>query len=596
MLNVPTEVQALFKADSVFKNFRVHFPNGENADLTNDDIVSESVSFTESICSAQVFQFGLSERSEIEFECVGVQNIYGMTIECAIEICVDSLGATWISDHAPTGNEAFLDLQVCTYNGRNMYRIPYGRFIVESCPRSQGAMKHRRVTAYSVDGYANASNITSPILNCKLNTLVVPTMVSESGQLPQNAFLLIAGETQNVAGLTLTESTLTLRTGQDRKAPRYEWESGGVTHVFEIQGDSCSAQYAFTNGANSLYRATWSFNSAALTSIEEAIAEAVSLGADETEIRTMTEKWYTPFYSCDKVTDETPFESLFNVGSRVNIPQDTGYFYGNFYEDGNTSNASSAVFFPVDIHIAIFTGSQVFYDETIQPVVSNPVVKQYQQTDASINKIVVGIAPTARDGGYSSYLGGLNVYDLARGVSEVTGQFFTAGRDGTPEVVAVSNNNPVAMSPAEYSELWWDEYEVEPVGTIRCKYYDFMNQTTQDAEFSIGTGSSVYDMQDNYFLNNIFISYDELGELTVEEYILQFLQTYFVPNLNEISFVPVTLDAIGLPYIEAGDYLEIDDADDGTVGTYVLSRTLSGIQVLTDSIESKGGEVLGNGS
>ena len=90
MLTVPATIQTLFKTDGIRKNFRVHFPNGENADLTNADIVQESVTFTESVCSQNVFQFGLSERSEIDFECVGVQNIYGMTIECGIEIDTSS--------------------------------------------------------------------------------------------------------------------------------------------------------------------------------------------------------------------------------------------------------------------------------------------------------------------------------------------------------------------------------------------------------------------------------------------------------------------------------------------------------------------------
>lgn len=103
MLNIPAEVKTLFKSDSVFKNFHVNFPNGEHTDLNNDDVISESVSFTESICSKDVFQFGLSERPQIEFECVNVPNIYGVTIYCAIEICVDSLGAQWISDHQPVG-------------------------------------------------------------------------------------------------------------------------------------------------------------------------------------------------------------------------------------------------------------------------------------------------------------------------------------------------------------------------------------------------------------------------------------------------------------------------------------------------------------
>ena len=86
MLNIPESVKTLFKRDGVRKNFRVHFPNGELSDITNENVVQESVKFTESLCSQDVLKFGLTEASVIEFETVGIGNMYGMTIECGIEI------------------------------------------------------------------------------------------------------------------------------------------------------------------------------------------------------------------------------------------------------------------------------------------------------------------------------------------------------------------------------------------------------------------------------------------------------------------------------------------------------------------------------
>ena len=77
MLNIPDSVKAPYKQDGVRKNFRAHFPGGELPDITNDNIVQESVKFTESICSQDVFKFGLTEASVIEFETVGVANMYG---------------------------------------------------------------------------------------------------------------------------------------------------------------------------------------------------------------------------------------------------------------------------------------------------------------------------------------------------------------------------------------------------------------------------------------------------------------------------------------------------------------------------------------
>jgi hypothetical protein len=149
MLNIPEDVKTLFKRDDVFKNFHVRFPNGETTDLNNDNVVSESVTFTESLCSQQSFRFGLTEASEIQFTAVGIPNVRGAVIECAIEIQIDDLGTVWLAEHAPTGTEDFLNPQLCTYGNRNMYRVPYGRFIVDKCPRNHEGMWKREITAYT---------------------------------------------------------------------------------------------------------------------------------------------------------------------------------------------------------------------------------------------------------------------------------------------------------------------------------------------------------------------------------------------------------------------------------------------------------------
>lgn len=97
MLNVPNSIKALYQTDGVRKNFRVHFPNGEFSDITNSNVVQESVKFTESLCSQSTFKFGLAEASVLEFETVGVGNMFGMTIEASMEIDTSSLSAADIS-------------------------------------------------------------------------------------------------------------------------------------------------------------------------------------------------------------------------------------------------------------------------------------------------------------------------------------------------------------------------------------------------------------------------------------------------------------------------------------------------------------------
>lgn len=91
MIQVPEEVKALCMQDSINKNFRVSFPNGEYRDLVNEDIVAESVVFTESIGSTTGLQFGLCEGATLEFQTYFNQNIRNLKIKAGIEIDVSTL-------------------------------------------------------------------------------------------------------------------------------------------------------------------------------------------------------------------------------------------------------------------------------------------------------------------------------------------------------------------------------------------------------------------------------------------------------------------------------------------------------------------------
>lgn len=86
MLYIPEEVKDVLKKDSVRKNLRISFPNGEHEDITNDNLIAESMTFTESICSRDDFRLGLTESPTIEFETFNVDNIKGAEIDVSIEI------------------------------------------------------------------------------------------------------------------------------------------------------------------------------------------------------------------------------------------------------------------------------------------------------------------------------------------------------------------------------------------------------------------------------------------------------------------------------------------------------------------------------
>ena len=89
MLNIPIEIKNLFKMDGTRKNIRIHFPNGEREDITNENILKDSFSFSERLCSRDNFKFGLCEANTIEFECFDVENIKGCEIEASLEVILD---------------------------------------------------------------------------------------------------------------------------------------------------------------------------------------------------------------------------------------------------------------------------------------------------------------------------------------------------------------------------------------------------------------------------------------------------------------------------------------------------------------------------
>ena len=72
MINVPQEIKDILHQDTCPKNIRIHFPNGERTDICNDQIVMDSVSFKESLCSQNSFKFGLAESPIFECEVVGI--------------------------------------------------------------------------------------------------------------------------------------------------------------------------------------------------------------------------------------------------------------------------------------------------------------------------------------------------------------------------------------------------------------------------------------------------------------------------------------------------------------------------------------------
>lgn len=612
MLNIPESIKTLFKTDGVFKNFRVHFPNGEHADLTNSDIVSESVQFTESICSKEVFQFGLSERPSVEFECVNVPNIYGVTIECGIEIDTSSLTAQEIADIQSGTYDGSLVLESDSDIGFGYYHIPYGTFIIENCPRSQGAMWKRRVTAYSKES-KNA-------FNRFINTLKFPNNVFCMGVDGVKALYddsmrtELTTHTNTITGSDFTMNHLFDSSGNDyslkitgvhRKTANgrdgtasfvratFTEEEGEKCNAFGARVASCIGSLGYDLSFNSTGGQQFASNVAMLQlRAGELFAPTINGNLDEitsSGTYAQTDVSNDFILNNDEITPYVTSNGAFPDARSV-AGGDLRFRSGSVVYVYQVDSNPTVSILRNNVEVASMPIGSDYADFTINPTItffsvsSVGQILQLQSTSEIKNGIFAG--GTNRYFNSYSFNNAVTVENLIESICEINGEFLAYNRSGGYTFKQISDNYAHVLRKSDYMDVWYDDYTVSPVGFINVEYGDNLYC---EIELRNG-GTSVYEISNNAVIDNLGIT-DEASAVSAIQLLLY---TTFVQPLSKIHFLPTNAEIIGLPFLEAGDRIYI--SGETGVNTLVLTRTLSGIQTLTDSIESKGGEVLGDGS
>lgn len=127
---------------------------------------------------------------------------------------------------------------------------------------------------------------------------------------------------------------------------------------------------------------------------------------------------------------------------------------------------------------------------------------------------------------------------------------------------------------AEYITAKFEEY--------MTKYITGINVRTEDDDVgcTVGTTENLYIISGNALL---------FGKTAAE---LKPIAENILNVIKDIIYRPNTTELIGLPYVEVGDVYSVEKED--VVESYVLSRTLSGIQLLRDTYEAKGSETRSN--
>ncbi len=136
-------------------------------------------------------------------------------------------------------------------------------------------------------------------------------------------------------------------------------------------------------------------------------------------------------------------------------------------------------------------------------------------------------------------------------------------------------------NPSMYSKLWADEGNVRSFRYLTITYKTTENDgqgNVSEVEMILqrtvnANGTDDYDMSDNWIFKNLSWTAAQIGVYA----------DAMVTKMQNIRWFPFEMWCAGLPYIEAGDEIEIAMGEN-TYTSYVLQRTLSGIQNLQDEM------------
>jgi len=617
MLNIPSSVKALFQADCVHKNFRVHFPNGEMADITNDNVVQESVKFTESLCSQSTFKFGLAEASVLEFETVGVGNMYGMTIEASIEIDCSSLSA---ADKAT--------IAAGTWDGtwdsvNSVFSVPYGTFRVDSCPRDHQSMAHRAVTAYDPSFFS----VVSPIEQLKLK--VGSKDSKEYSTSIQNLFFSLSNDKNALLANGYTRTAIT------PKAASYTPSASAFSYVpvlatqpsrqsmvggwYAIRVEFGRTLNRFSAGKTTTPTITGGFDvpKNAIFSLEigqgyfswfDTAIQFIesSLQVDYDKINEFGFETLEDYIKNDikNVSDWADPEMIFAPmsytiagndyaadPSKIKITGNIDVFYP-YLNDSQLMTIS----IPDEIRIREYGSQSTLVDSITYDMTSlyGSTFKFYEyQTSAAETSIALAATGdrkytlNATTYTINTFINSYDSKKVAQGFLEIIAKFGKSNRFGGMEIVDLDSNNPCSIHQENYSECWWDEYDVDPIGTVTVIFKDKDddgNEKENTTDIAVGDGQSVYNMTDNEMLKAL--SNSSLQNVTT------IINSFFAPSLDTVTFTPIELTMQGWPWLEAGDALEITAEDGTVVESYALRVEMSGIQHLQAVITAEGGEII----
>lgn len=169
----------------------------------------------------------------------------------------------------------------------------------------------------------------------------------------------------------------------------------------------------------------------------------------------------------------------------------------------------------------------------------------------------------------------LSGYDVLSCICEINGVFAHIGRDGVLRYIRLDDSDPYTITLDKYVRMDYQSYNTAPIDGVQIRQEE--NDIGGSYPANVETDNGLI-IEDNFLMYGK--STDELNQIASRLYDV----------VHSVTYMPISLTAMGNPCIEVGDCIRVQTTDGNYIKTYVLDRTLEGIQTMGDDIEALGNE------
>lgn len=164
--------------------------------------------------------------------------------------------------------------------------------------------------------------------------------------------------------------------------------------------------------------------------------------------------------------------------------------------------------------------------------------------------------------------------DWLPAVCEINGVFGHIGRDDKLHYVKLPRSNTFEVNASEYSSFKKESVNARGINKL------IVRAEESDIGATAGTGTNTYVVQGNILV------------LGLNAATLQTVANNLYSQINGLPYRPLSLEVYGDPCVEVGDAFTVTDANNATYSSFVLERTLSGIQAMVDKYQADGSEYI----